>query len=129
MPAAAGGGTRPVRLGTVAATVGDAEVRTRLPQLVKRELAALPLPATSRRTYLLDVSLDELTTTRLGARSETTCEVSATLRDATDGALHAILKGHARGGDSAQRATAVRSEVLSGAVRSALRRVPDAVER
>jgi hypothetical protein len=124
----ASGGPCAVRVGTVAATRAPA-LQTRLRDLVQSELQALELPAADGRRYLLDVTLDELDTQRAGERTETTCVVSATLRDADDGGLQAILKGRARAGDAAPRAQRARALALSGAVRSALRRVPEAVKR
>ena len=124
----ASGGTCPVRVGTIAATREPA-LQSCLRDIVKSELQALDLPTADGRSYLLDVSLDELDTKRAGERTETTCAVSATLRDARDGALYAILKGRARAGDAAPRAQRATTLALSGAVRNALRRVPEAVTR
>ncbi len=127
--APASGGAPPVAVGTIAAAVAEPGVKSRLRALVDAELAALALPASPRQRYLLDVSLDELKTVREGERVEATCLVSATLRDASDSALHAILKGRARAGDRDVPQHRARTEALSGAVRSALRRVPEAVAR
>ncbi len=128
LAAPASGGAPAVAVGRIAATVGDSGVEAQLRVLVNSELEALRLPESSRQRYLLDVSLDELKTVRDGHRMETVCAVSATLRDAEGGALRAILKGRARAGESGSRSQRGRAAALSGAVRSALRRVPEAVD-
>jgi len=119
----------PVVVGKIAASVAEPGVAAQLRDLVKTELRALRLPDSTEQRYLLDVSLDELTTSSAGQKTETTCEVSATLRDADDGALHAILRGRARAGAAGPQPGRGRVAALTGAVRSALRRVPEAVSR
>jgi hypothetical protein len=125
--APASGGAPAVAVGRIATVEPGVQDELRL--LVNAELQALRLPESGRQRFLLDVSLDEMRTVRAGERVETTCAVSATLREADDGALRAILKGRARAGDTGAPPRRGRVAALSGAVRSALRRVPEAVAR
>jgi hypothetical protein len=124
--APARGGRAALRVGMIVAAVEEPGVEERVRSLVVAELGQLELPAT-RRSYLLDVSLDELSTRRSGELTVTRCRVSATLRDADDGALRAILRGSARTDERVPRAQQAQAAALSAAVRSALKRVPEAV--
>lgn len=121
-----------VELGKVKVRVArrEAELGKTLRRTLEARLARLELPATKRpQRYLLDASLMRLSTQRSGRDLETTCVVSATLRKADGGALHAILRGRATAAASSGAVEANEDHALKAAVKSVLRRVPDAVER
>ncbi len=119
-------------LGEVDSKVRRAErwLARELRKSLRAELARLEIPARSEEPYVLSVSLTQLFTKRVGdktAEAESTAVISAVLRKQKGGALHAILRGKATAIDQAVPTREVELSALQGAVRSALRRVPEAI--
>lgn len=129
LPLTASAETRVVTLGEldVRAASDDREAALReLRDAVTTELARLDLGKTRER-FVLSASITKLDTQVSRDRAESVCTVSATLRRARGGALHALLSGRARASDGARAATLARRTALRAAVRGALRRVPEAI--
>jgi hypothetical protein len=116
-----------VSLGEVSAASGASSAERDLMRVaVMEELGALELPPRGER-YVLSAALVRMEARRDVESAEIACVVSTTLRAANSGALHAIIDGRARVRDSAQALGAARREAIGRAVRSAVRRVPEAV--
>lgn len=127
--------TRVVALGEVASKVRRDErwLERELKKALKAELARIELPKNARDHFVLSVSLTQLFTKQREGRdpkrgeAESTAVISAVLRKAKGGTLHAILRGKATAVDSHVDAREIELSALHGAVHSALRRVPDAI--
>ncbi len=130
----AGAATRVVALGEVDSKVRRDErwLQRELKKALKAELARIELPKAPER-YVLSVNLTQLFTKQREGRdpkrgeAESTAVISAVLRKAKGGTLHAILRGKATAVDSHVPAREIELSALHGAVHSALRRVPDAI--
>lgn len=126
---------RVVALGEVESKVRRDErwLQRELKKALKSELARIDLPKASREQYVLSVNLTQLFTKQREGRdpkhgeAESTAVISAVLRKAKGGTLHAILRGKATAVDSHVAAREIELSALHGAVHSALRRVPDAI--
>lgn len=128
---------RVVALGEVDSKVRRSErwLYRALRRALKQELSRMDLPKASQDHYVLSVSLTQLYTKRLDgdertsdSEAESTAVISAILRKAKGGALHAILKGKATAVDVRVPTREIELSALQAAVRSALRRVPEAIE-
>jgi len=127
-------------LGAKAPPVALGEVSTRLaksdPTLdrafrsaVEVELDALDFSdVRPAERYVLSASLLEVTTRASDGRNESTAVVSATLRRAKGGTLHAILRGRAQAVDGPKDKKSLEQSAIRGAVHSALGRVPQALK-
>ena len=120
-PAQAGGDA--VALGEVSTSIQrqDLDLRALLRSSAEEEIRALDLSKVpSAKRSILSLSLVRMDT----AHAETTCVVSATLRDRRQGAIFAILEGRAHADSGAgDRA------ILRTAVRGAVARVPEALRK
>lgn len=87
------------------------------------------LPAKKAERFVLSARLVRLATRKHQDQLETTCVVSATLRDAKSGALFAILRGRGLVQDEATERKPSRLLALNVAVRGALRQLPQALNR
>ncbi|MEZ4226957.1 MAG: hypothetical protein R3B13_38805 [Polyangiaceae bacterium] len=107
------------------AASGDKELAKLFEKSVAQELSRLDLShAKSKDRYLLSATLVSVGTRRARAGESAKAEVSAILRRARGGELHAVLRGSASTAEASEDA---RRAVVRGAVRSALRRVPEAL--
>jgi len=128
LAAPADGGQRPVSLGEVTARAPGQSFKPLFRAAVKRELARIDFgKARPRESFVLSAALVRLHAARRGGGAEATCVVSATLRRARGGELHAILHGRAKAVDGARRTREAELDAMNAAVHSALRRVPDAL--
>ena len=127
--APAHGAQRPrIELGEVNVRVRrrERELSETLRTTLQQRLRDLELPPSRQpKHYILHASLVRLRTEKSGGEMSTTCVVSATLRQAEGGTLHAILRGRATSAGS--RRDHNERIALKAAVRSVLGRVPDAV--
>jgi hypothetical protein len=136
LPTTPGGAAeaRPVTLAEVSATVGSASLPDAakvLRQEVESALAAIDWSRARSRGKRLTLSaalvrLDSSRTDAHGVR--TRCTVSATLRDER-GALVATLEGRADAEDDVRATRRAERDALSVAVKGAVSRVPEALER
>lgn len=128
MAAPADGGQRPVALGEVTAHAMGRSFVPLFRAAVKRELAHIDFgKAPPRERFVLSAALLRLHASARDDGTEATCVVSATLRSARGGALHAILHGRAKALDGARRTREAEIDAMNAAVHSALRRVPEAL--
>jgi hypothetical protein len=114
-----------------AVTVG--KIRVERPEL-KRELEAalrgeldkLDLSA-AKEQFVLGAKLVELQSVAARGRVEATCVISAELVRKKGGSLRAMFRGRARAVDAAGTRQSAERAALQGAVRSAVRRLPEAI--
>jgi hypothetical protein len=90
------------------------------------EQASLGRP---RQRFVLSASLDTLDAKRDGRRVTATAVVSMVLRREKEQTLHAVLRGSATAEESDATLDSTRETALRAAVESAMRRLPEAVER
>lgn len=128
----ADGAQKPVALGEVTTRVAphgepiDGVFRSTL----QHELDHLPLGnVRARDRFILSATLLRMDVASRSDASTATCVVSATLRRAKGGDLHAIIRGRAKAVDGPRRARDAELSALKGAVHSALAHVPEAIER
>jgi hypothetical protein len=88
--------------------------------------ANLPRSSKSDR-FVLSVTLVKLSAERKDGSARATAVVSMTLRRARENTLYAFLSGRATAEESSPNVDSARDSALRAAVRSALRRLPDAV--
>ena len=93
--------------------------------LAERELAQVTLTR-GRERYVLSFALLELSTTATAQRARSSSTVSALLEH--QGNLVAVLKGRATVEGDARAARESEVDAMQAALRSALRRVPEAVK-
>jgi hypothetical protein len=94
----------------------------------EEELQALDLSRVPRgKRVVVSVALVRLDTLAETRATDTTCEVSATLRDAKGGTLFAILEGKARA-KSGGAPGEVEITAVHGALHGALVRIPEVLE-
>jgi hypothetical protein len=124
----ANGGVVPVSLGEVTTRARTANVE-RFRALVREELVALRHDenAQVRETYVLSASLVKLEGTRGDDEAVADCVVSATLRLRRGGAIVALLRGKGRVIDDAAELEAAKQDAMRAAVKSAMRRLPEAL--
>lgn len=129
LAAPADGGQRPVSLGEVTAHASGRSFVPLFRKAVARELSQVDFgKAQPHERFVLSAALLRLHAARHQDGAEATCVVSATLRRARGGALHAILHGRAKAVDGARRTRAAEIDAMNAAVHSALRRVPEALK-
>jgi hypothetical protein len=83
----------------------------------------------SRGPYLLSASLVRLATERSKGQVLTECEVRTTLRTARGGEIIAMFRGTGRASDEPAAEEENRLLALGAAVRSSVKRLPEALER
>lgn len=126
----ADGAQNPVALGEVTARVAPhgqpmAEV---FRSTLQAELDQLDLGKVRvREHFILSAALLKMDTSTHQDESTATCVVSATLRRARGGDLHAIIRGRAKAVDGPRRVRDAELSALRGAVHSALSHVPEAI--
>ena len=126
----------PVSVGDVsvagAVTGADAtpELRGALRRALTDELEELAKTGVSvRHPLVVSATLTKLSSERQAERTKATAAISLALRRADDQVLFAELRGRASAEESAGNLASVRSAALRGAVRGAVGRLPEAVER
>ncbi|MEN9578812.1 MAG: hypothetical protein RJA70_1821 [Pseudomonadota bacterium] len=92
-----------------------------------RQLERSQVRSSSQRSFVLATTLLELRTLRSGKNIETSCVVSAILRDADGGAIQSILKGAASVHDEGSYDPASARIALAAAIRGVMTRVSQAV--
>ena len=128
---AADAGERPVKLERVTANGPEArKLEPAFRDAVITELGRVDLSGVdSRERFLLSASLVKMQTQADRDQTSVSCQVKATLRRQRGGALHAVLSGRARVEDGPERQRAAELLAMQAAVRSAIRRVPEALRR
>lgn len=121
-------GTSPVSLGEVKVQRADPDLQRAFRGMVVRELGRLDLSVVHcQEHFVLSAALVKMSTRERSGHAESTAVVSATLRRARGGALHAVIQGRARVSDDPKQRRIIELTALRAAVRNALRRVPEAI--
>jgi len=124
----------PVSVGDVTVAVNGADATPELRGALRRalidELDELAKTGISlRHPLVVSATLTKLLSERHAERTKATAVISLALRRADDQVLFAELRGRASAEESAGNLASVRSAALRGAVRGAIGRLPEAVER
>ncbi len=129
---AAGGENAQVRLGELEnrAAAGDSTLDRLFRNAVQRELDHIDLSGIKAgEQFVLSATLLRIESRQKAREAESTAVVSATLRRAKGGELHAIIQGRARVVEGKQDRRTAELGAVRGAVKSAVRRVPEALQR
>ncbi len=129
LPASAGK-TAEVALGELNArgASGNSALARLFESSVERELSQLDLSRAKKRDrFVLSATLMSVASTKGRDGAEARAVVSATLRKAQGGELHAIVRGSATATDAATASSHAERAALRAAVKSALKRVPEAL--
>jgi hypothetical protein len=111
-------------------TEGAPELRQALRSALTDELAQMTQKGVNiRRPLVVSVTLTKLSSERRAAHATATAAISLALRRADDQVLFAELRGRASAEEAAGNLASVRSAALRGAVRGAVGRLPEAVQR
>jgi len=109
---------------------GGPELRQALRSALLEELAQMTQKGVSiRRPLVVSLTLTKLSSERRAEHATATAAISLALRRADDQVLFAELRGRASAEEAAGSLASVRSAALRGAVRGAVRRLPEAVQR
>jgi hypothetical protein len=126
----------PVSVGDVAVAVDGVgaeatpELRGALRRALSEELEELAKTGLAlRHPLVVSATLTKLSSERRAERSRVSAVISLALRRADDQVLFAELRGRASAEESTGNLASVRSAALRGAVRGAVGRLPEAVER
>jgi hypothetical protein len=107
-----------------------AQLERALRAALSEELSALSrVGATGKRPLVVSAALTKLLTEQRAQRARATASISLVLRRADDQVLFAELRGRASAEESSDSVAAVQQLALRGAVRGAVARLPEAVER
>jgi hypothetical protein len=120
-------GEKRIVIGEVSSQVARAGIdyESLLRSASEDELRALDLSRVPRqKRVIVSVSLVRLDTFEEPKATDTTCVVSATLREAKGGTVFAILEGRARA-KSDEAPGAVERSAVQGALHGALARIPE----
>jgi hypothetical protein len=96
-------------------------------QVVHRELGQMKLPGDARG-YILSAALTQFETRSEQRTVEAQAAVSLTLRDKQGGTIRAILSGRAKTIDSREERRRAQQVAMGAALRSALKRLPEAIQ-
>ena len=108
----------------------EAELGRTLRAALNEELASLAESgATGRRPLVVSATLTKLLTERRAERARATASISLVLRRADDQVLFAELRGRASVEETSDSVAVVQQAALRGAVRGAVARLPEAVQR
>lgn len=124
------GSSAKVSLGEVNArgASGNASLERLFESSVERELSRLDLSrARSADRFVLSATLLKVGSRKDAEGAQARAVVSATLRRARGGQLHAIVRGSARATDASKASRDAERAAVRAAVRSALGRVPEAL--
>lgn len=127
--ARADAGSSPVALGEVKVTRSDPSLERTFRGLVERELGEVDLSKVKGQDrFVLSASLVQMATRESSGQAETIAVVSATLRRARGGSIHAVIQGRAQATDRPSQVRSVERSAMRAAVRSALARLPEALK-
>lgn len=128
LAAPADGAQRPVSLGRVTASAPGKPFEGLFRAAVEREFSRIDFGTAGRHErFVLSAALVRLHAAVRSRATLATCTVSATLRSARGGALHAILRASAQAVDGPRRTRQAEIAAMNAAVHGALRRVPEAL--
>jgi hypothetical protein len=126
----------PVSIGDVqvapdasASTEGAPELGRALRAALSDELSHVAGLGQVRRPLIVSATLTRLSSEQRDERTKATATISLALRRADDQVLFAELRGRASVEESTSNAASLRRAVLQGAVRGALARLPEVVQR
>lgn len=127
--ARADAGSSPVALGEVKVVRSDPTLERAFRGLVEHELGEIDLSGVKAQDrYVLSAALVKMATRESDRQAETVAVVSATLRRARGGSIHAVIQGRAQASDRSGKVRAVELSAMRAAVRSALGRLPEALK-
>lgn len=116
-----------VSIGRISSEVAKKpELSRALASAVKTELGKLDLSSAKER-FVLSASLVTLDSVTADSRVEVTAEVNAQLARKAGGTLRAVFRGRARASDAKNAAKTAELAAVEGAVRSAMKNLPQAV--
>jgi hypothetical protein len=108
----------------------EAELSRALRLALSEELAVLAATgATGQRPLVVSATLTKLSTERRAERARASASISLALRRADDQLLFAEVRGRASVEESSDSVVTVQQAALRGAVRGAVARLPEAVQR
>jgi hypothetical protein len=108
----------------------EAELSRVLRLALSEELAALVAAGgTGQRPLVVSATLTNLSTERRAERARASASISLALRRADDHVLFAELRGRASVEETSDSVVTVQQAALRGAVRGAVARLPEAVQR
>ncbi|MFO0570502.1 MAG: hypothetical protein U0263_32975 [Polyangiaceae bacterium] len=127
--ASADAAASPVALGEVKVVRSDPGLERQFRGLVVHELDEVDLSKVKASDrFVLSASLVQMNTRENAGQAESLAVVSATLRRARGGSIHAIIQGRAQASDRPTNVKAVELNAMRAAVRSALGRLPEALK-
>jgi hypothetical protein len=125
-----------VSIGDVAVAVEARSPGERGPELshalrtaLKDELSRATHLSSLKRPLIVSATLTRLSSERLESRTKASATISLALRRADDQILFAELRGRASVEETSSNLALLRRRALEGAVRGAIARLPEAVER
>ncbi len=107
----------------------EAELTRALRFALSEELATLASGDTGKRPLVVSATLTKLSTERRAERARASASISLVLRRAEDQVLFAELRGRASAEETSDSMVSVQQAALRGAVRGAVARLPEAVQR
>jgi hypothetical protein len=108
----------------------DAELTRSLRLALSEELATLAATGdTGKRPLVVSATLTKLSTERRAERARASATISLVLRRVDDQVLFAELRGRASAEETSDSVASVQQAALRGAVRGAVARLPEAVQR
>jgi hypothetical protein len=122
-------GTKLVSVGDVATTAPRAVTKLRVVRAtLEREVDSIDWrAATKMKRYVVSVAVTNLKTERTEGGVATTCELSTTLRGATDGKIIAVMSHRARAEGDANHVASAEDGAIQVAATSAIREIPKAL--
>lgn len=127
--AQADAGSSPVALGEVRVTRSDPNLERAFRGLVEHELGEVDLSKVKAQDrFVLSAALVKMATRESSNQTESVAVVSATLRRARGGSIHAVIQGRAQASDRPSQVKSVELNAMRAAVRSALARLPEALK-
>ena len=127
--AEADAGSSPVARGEVKVARSDPTLERAFRGLVEHELGEVDLSKVKAQDrFVLSAALVQMATRESSGQAETVAVVSATLRRARGGSIHAIIQGRAQATDRPSQVKSVERSAMRAAVRSALARLPEALK-
>ena len=119
-----------VQLETTTPGGHEAELTRLLRLALSEELATVVASGeTGKRPLVVSATLTKLSTERRAERARASASISLVLRRADDQVLFAELRGRASAEETSDSVASVQRAALRGAVRGAVARLPEAVQR
>jgi hypothetical protein len=122
----ASAGEPPVAVGEVSGRTPSGEFSIPLRSALDEGVASLTVSA-PRDRFVLSATLLRLEAEQVGRGARASAEVSLVLRRAREQTLYAVIKAHATAEAADSSLGEMRDDALRAAVRSALRRLPEAL--